>query len=217
MPGWALFHDFWLIPFVRYPLQKAYWLFFFNIYPSISFQLLSPLEIVLREDLGFPRRYSHFLSIQHCLSHLWAQLLAACSAGIGCGGILSPRLCLVCQFSPVAFLGLTVPIRRHLFMPVFCSNCKNLICFPPLTDISLICFHPYPCITALVRQEDCLSRGPRFLPEGLFVLEFICGCCNASKTLILWMCAACAAELEFVLSPPPGCSRSLRTWSFWSW
>lgn len=111
----------------------------------------------------------------------------------------SVRLCLVCQFSPVAFLGTTVHIRRCLFMPVFCSNCKKSICFPPHTNISLICFHPSSCITALVTQQECLSHGPRFLPEGLFLQEFICECCNASKTLILWMCDVCAQSLSRML------------------
>lgn len=41
----------------------------------------------------------------------------------------SARLWLVCQFSPVVFLGTAVHIRKLLFMPVFCSSCKNRL-FP---------------------------------------------------------------------------------------
>lgn len=94
------------------------------------------------------------------------------------------------------------------------SNCKNCICFPPHTNISLIAFHPSPCITALVRQQQCLSGGPRFLPEGLYLQEFICGCLmhprlsSFGRVLLVQR----AAELEIVLSPCPGCSRSLKTW-----
>lgn len=64
-------------------------------------------------------------------------------------------------------------------MPVFCSNCKNCICFPLHTSIFLVCANPFPSIT--LSDQECLSCGARFLSWGLFLQEFICGCCNAFK------------------------------------
>lgn len=87
-------------------------------------------------------------------------------------------------------------------MPVFCSNSKNCICFPLHINISLISFHPSSCITALVRQQESVFlMGQDFFLRVFFCRSFICGCCNAFKTLILWMCAVCVegSRAEFML------------------
>lgn len=152
--------------------------------------------------------------------HLWAQLLAACRAATGCAGTLSlrkgsskalPGLPVL----PVAFPGTTVPIRRYLFSVVTLktSSVSHLIQIYPSSA-----FIPLPASLHWSDHSTVYVVGQDFFLRVFFCRNLSVGVAMHPR-LSLFGCVLLvhrAAELEFVLRPCPGCSRSLRTWSSWS-